>query len=138
MAGNAWGADWGRYHRQKSEKKSAVAARKKRTPCVYLLYKVDGEREWFGEPVLLVKVGKSERNVLQRYSEQKSKGFVIASWWSIDLAKLHGCELEILRKCKERYGEPVEGNEVFRVSETIGAVKELIEGVVKEFGYIAL
>jgi hypothetical protein len=63
MARNAWGADWGRYHRQKLEKKRMTAARVEQTPCIYLLYKVDDKHTWFGEPVLIIKVGKSERKI---------------------------------------------------------------------------
>ncbi|GEM_PF-2649020 len=132
MAGNAWGADWACYHKEKQLKKDKAIARKNRTPCIYLLYKCHKSLTFFGNPQLIIKVGKSERNALTRYSEQKWKGFYLEQSWNIDKSILSKCELEVIHELKDKFGAPIEGRETFLACE-IEIVKNIISNVIEKY-----
>lgn len=99
MSGNAWGADWARYHRERRRKKDQAIVQKKRRRCIYLLYRCHDTLSWFGAPQLVVKAGKSERNALIRFSEQQHKGFHLKAYWDVSVEALNDCENEVLKTC---------------------------------------
>lgn len=135
MSSNPWGADWGRYHKQKRDKKDHARARRTSRPCVYLLYKIRSDLWWFGTPGLVVKAGKSQRNALIRASEQQHKGFHLKAAWDIPADQLSACEREVLAQLRTAFGEPFEGIESFLVPGcTIDEVQDLVEQVVYRFG----
>lgn len=136
MSRNAFGAAWARYHRERKRKRDETLARRKSAPCVYLLYKCHESLRFLGEPNLVIKFGKSERNALMRFSEQKRGGFVLKKDWEVPAIHLAHCEAEVLRKLRGQFGRPLKGRETFLVCCELDGVLFMIDAVVKNYSQL--
>ena len=136
MARDGAGAEWGRYHRKKAEKKRLAQAKKRYTPSLYLLLKDAQEHAGRLGSGVVIKVGRTQRNALIRHSEQSRNGFRLWNSWHVDPIRLNQIEAEVLKEFVRIFGQPIEGNETFYVNNIESAVK-LIEDVVRKYAVSA-
>ncbi len=131
MSRDAWGADWGRHHRQKTQARPLAALRKKHLTAIYLLHRYSTEQSWFGRPVAFVKIGRTSRNPLVRSSELTRDGFVLLKYWVVPDDLVSTLERQCIKVLKDHFSNPYKGNEYFVVN-TIEAALEALEPLFKE------
>lgn len=116
MPRDSWGAEWGRYRRQKATiRKVREKQRLLKVDAVYLLRCADRRLVWFGEPQLVVKVGRSSRSPFQRMADLRSRIYELVAYWTVAREDLPRAELVALHAMKAAFGEPCDGREVFYV-----------------------
>ena len=110
---DAWGADWGKYHRSKHDIKKPH----KRNSSIYLLYKltklIQDNKNTYD---VVIKVGKTKRSPEQRAYEHKG-GFHVMTSWLTPEDILTPCEKYVIEYLKINYGAPIEGRETFLVND---------------------
>lgn len=83
--------------------------------AVYLLRRADQRLEWFGEPQLVAKVGRSSRSPFQRRADLRSRSYELVAYWAVAREDLPRAELTALHAMKAVFGVPCDGREAFYI-----------------------
>lgn len=129
MARDIIGFEWGKHHRTKNDKKG-----RKKTPVIYVFYRVSYSENNSNDPVMYVKVGRTKRHPntrLVEYKNQNDEQFRMLKYWGVEQENLATYEKAILATLKKKYGNPCIGKEVFIV-DIIDNVLSLIEMVLNK------
>lgn len=135
MARDAAGFEWGNYHRSKNRPKG-----RQPTVAIYVLYKVLHQSSFFGEPAILVKIGKTQRHPEQRLTEYRNQTinyrnkhdeFRMLKFWEVKKCDLTELETRVLAEMERRYGRPYEGKEMF-LADNMESVLTLVSSVLKK------
>lgn len=116
MPRDTWGAEWGRYRRQKATmRRVREKQRALKVNAVYLLRRADRSLVWFGESQLVAKVGRSSRSPFQRMADLRSRRYELVAYWTVSREDLPRAELTALHAMKAVFGAPCDGREAFYV-----------------------
>ena len=127
MARDAFGADWGRYFKQKGERKTKAIRRKKPEPSIYLLYRVLPDTKWFGEFQHEVKTGMTIRSPQCRMDILQRDGFHLYAYWPREKEILASLEKDVLKRFREAFGPPTRGREYFCAGRVQDAHRIIVE-----------
>ncbi len=113
MARDAAGAEWGRYFKEKSRRKTRRLRRQRSTPCIYLMHRAKPGVEWFGQNQTEVKIGMTARSPQHRVDALYRDGFKLYAYWFRPADTLEPPEKEILSLMRNVFGLPSMGREYF-------------------------
>jgi len=95
-------------------------------PAIYLFFGFDQRYSFFGQPGLILKVGRTRRTPHQRLNEMRTRDLKLFTFWEVDESNLSKCEALAIKLLRAEYGAPIEGNELFAIDD-LDRVKEMLE-----------